>query len=68
METGQMSATGTPLYSAELIQEGGAYKLVVTDRQRHTVQATYVSRRAVEQLPAFLSKLDSLHQRGLRRR
>ncbi|MFD7878863.1 hypothetical protein ACFV5G_33020 [Streptomyces sp. NPDC059766] len=63
-----MSATATPLYSAELIQEGGVYRLVVTDRQRHTVQTAYVSRRAVEQLPVFLSKLDSLHQRGLRRR
>ncbi|KAB1979311.1 hypothetical protein [Streptomyces triticiradicis] len=63
-----MSATGTLLYSAELIQEGGAYKLVVTDRLRHTVQTAYVSRRAVEQLPVFLSKLDSPYQRGIRRR
>ncbi|MFE2067188.1 hypothetical protein ACFXDH_33235 [Streptomyces sp. NPDC059467] len=63
-----MSATGTPLYSAELVQEGGAYKLVVTDRLRHTVQTAYVSRRAVEQLPALLSKFDSLHLRGVRQR
>ncbi|MFB7508716.1 hypothetical protein [Streptomyces broussonetiae] len=63
-----MSATGTPLYSAELIQEGGAYKLVVTDRRRHTVQTACVSRRAVEQLPALLSKLDSLYLRGIRQR
>ncbi|WP_225829034.1 hypothetical protein [Streptomyces naphthomycinicus] len=63
-----MSATGTPLYSAELIQEGNAYKLVVTDRLRHTVQTTYVSRRVVEQLPTFLSKLDTLHVGGLRQR
>ncbi|MFE4336610.1 MULTISPECIES: hypothetical protein [unclassified Streptomyces] len=68
MEAGQMSATGTPLYSAELIQEGGAYKLVVTDRLRHTVQTAYVSRRAVEQLPTFLSKLNSLQLGGLRQR
>ncbi|MGX1542000.1 hypothetical protein [Streptomyces adustus] len=40
----------------------------MTDRRRHTVQTTYVSGRAVEQLPAFLSKLDSLYLRGLRRR
>ncbi|GAA3367871.1 hypothetical protein GCM10020367_64950 [Streptomyces sannanensis] len=63
-----MSATGTPLYSAELIQVGGAYKLVVTDRLRHTVQTANVSMRAVEQLPALLSKLDSLRLRGIRQR
>ncbi|MFI0812135.1 hypothetical protein [Streptomyces echinatus] len=63
-----MSATGTPLYSAELIQEGGAYKLVVTDHPRHTVQTACVSRRMVERLPALLSRLDSLHLRGLRQR
>ncbi|MFK0113689.1 hypothetical protein [Streptomyces sp. NPDC091217] len=63
-----MSATGTPLYSAELIQEGGAYKLVVTDRLRHTVQTAYVSRRAVEQLPALLSKFDSRHLGGVHQR
>ncbi|MFE1287309.1 hypothetical protein [Streptomyces sp. NPDC058751] len=63
-----MSTTEIPLYSAELVQEGSAYKLVVTDRLRHTVQTAYVSRRAVEQLPAFLSKLDSPNLRGFRRR
>ncbi|MGW3916124.1 hypothetical protein ACWEBX_32110 [Streptomyces sp. NPDC005070] len=68
MKAGQMSTTGTPLYSAELIQEGSAYKLVVTDRLRHTVQTAYVSRRAVEQLPAFLSKLNSSQLGGLRQR
>ncbi|MEV5905669.1 hypothetical protein [Streptomyces sp. NPDC052127] len=62
-----MSATGTPLYSAELIQEGSDYKLVVTDRLRHTVQTAYVSRRVVEQLPTFLSKLNSSQLGGLRR-
>ncbi|MER5198908.1 hypothetical protein ACWD3J_39505 [Streptomyces sp. NPDC002755] len=60
-----MSATGTPLYSAELIQEGGACELVVTDRQRHTPQTAYVSMRAVEQLPALLAELGSLHLRGI---
>lgn len=63
-----MSATGTLLYSAELIQEGGAHQLAVTDRLRHTVQTACVSRRAVEHLPALLSKLDSLHLRGPRQR
>ncbi|MEU9669723.1 hypothetical protein AB0J81_18810 [Streptomyces bobili] len=57
--------TGTPLYTAELIQEGSDYKLVVTDRLRHTVQTAYVPRRMVEQLPTFLSKLNSAHLGGL---
>ncbi|OIJ94173.1 hypothetical protein BIV24_11185 [Streptomyces colonosanans] len=61
-----MSATGTLLYSAELIQEGGVYKLVVTDRLRHTVQTAYIPRRAVEQIPTFLSKLDSKQLNGFR--
>lgn len=68
METGQMSATGTPLYSAELIQEDSAYKLVVTDRLRHTVQTAYLSRSVVKQLPVFLSKLSSLQPGGHRQR
>lgn len=63
-----MSATGTPLYSAELIQEGGVCRPVVTDRRRHTVRPAYVSTRAVEQLPAFLAGPGSLHLRGSRRR
>ncbi|WP_245766758.1 hypothetical protein [Streptomyces colonosanans] len=66
MEASQMSATGTLLYSAELIQEGGVYKLVVTDRLRHTVQTAYIPRRAVEQIPTFLSKLDSKQLNGFR--
>ncbi|MFD4608845.1 hypothetical protein ACFWOT_12160 [Streptomyces sp. NPDC058440] len=65
MEASQMSE-GTPLYSAELIQEDGAYKLVVTDRLRHTVQTAYVPRRAVEQLPTFLSKLNAKQTSGFR--
>ncbi|MFJ8345249.1 hypothetical protein ACIQ9J_02540 [Streptomyces sp. NPDC094153] len=65
MEAGQMFE-GTLLYSAELIQEGGSYKLVVTDRLRHTVQTAYVPRRAVEQLPTFLSKLNPKQINGLR--
>jgi hypothetical protein len=68
MEAGQMYATKTPLYSAELIQEGGACRLVVTDRLRHTVRPAYASTKAVKQLPAFLAGLGSLHLRGIRRR
>ncbi|GGT71270.1 hypothetical protein GCM10010207_81790 [Streptomyces atratus] len=67
MKTGQTSTTGTPLYSAELIQEDSAYKLVGTDRLRHTVQTAYVSRRVVEQLPTFLSKFNSPQLDGLRK-
>lgn len=67
-EAGQQAVTGTPLYSAELVQEGGTYKLVVTDRLHHTVQTAYVPRRVVEQLPTFLAKLKSLQPGGLRQR
>ncbi|MFE2535683.1 hypothetical protein [Streptomyces sp. NPDC059371] len=63
-----MSATETPLYSPEFIQEGGACELVVADRRRHTKRPAYVSTKAVEQLPAFLTKLGSLYLRGIRRR
>lgn len=62
-----MSATGTPLYSAELIQEGSDCTLVVTDRLGHTAQTAYVSRRVVEQRPTFLSKFNSSQLGGLRR-
>ncbi|GGW51153.1 hypothetical protein GCM10010350_39440 [Streptomyces galilaeus] len=64
MEAGQISVTGTSLYTAELIQEGSDYRLVVTDRQRRTVQTAYVPREMVEQLPAFLSKLNSFKLGG----
>ncbi|WP_454320627.1 hypothetical protein [Streptomyces phaeoluteigriseus] len=57
--------TGTTLYTAEIIQEGTDYKLVVTDRLRDTVQTAYVPKRAVEQLPALLSKLNSMQLGGL---
>lgn len=63
-----MYATKTPLYSAELIQEGGACRLLVTDCRRHTVRPAYASTKAVEQPPAFLAGIGSLHLRGIRRR
>ncbi|MDX3571762.1 hypothetical protein PV648_21120 [Streptomyces sp. ID05-47C] len=56
--------TGTSLYTAELIQEGSDYRLVVTDRQRQTVQTAYVPRAMVERLPAFLTKLNSSKSGG----
>ncbi|MEV1065351.1 hypothetical protein [Streptomyces sp. NPDC050263] len=49
----------TPLYSAELVEEDGVYKLVVTDLRRDTVQTAHVPKRAVDKLPYFLSMLDS---------
>ncbi|GKQ40458.1 hypothetical protein [Streptomyces sp. A012304] len=49
----------TPLYSAELVEEDGVFKLVVTDHLRDTVQISYVPKRAVDKLPYFLSLLDS---------
>jgi hypothetical protein len=49
----------TPLYSAELIDEDGVFKLVVTDHLRDTVQVAYVPKRAVDKLPHFLSLLNS---------
>ncbi|MDH6127504.1 hypothetical protein [Kitasatospora sp. GP82] len=47
----------TLLYTAELIQDGGTYKLVVQDLVRDTVQTTPIPRAAVDRLPAFLSTL-----------
>lgn len=47
----------TLLYAAELVQEGGTYKLVVQDVVRDTVQVTPVPKSAVDRLPAFLSVL-----------
>ncbi|KPI15376.1 hypothetical protein OK074_0084 [Actinobacteria bacterium OK074] len=49
----------TALYSAELVEEDGTYKLVVTDRIRDTVQIATVSKKAVDKLPYFLSLLNS---------
>ncbi|MEU1517119.1 hypothetical protein ABZ490_34060 [Streptomyces sp. NPDC005811] len=48
-----------PLYSAELVEENGVYTLVVTDLRRDTVQTAHVPKRAVDQLPHFLSLLGS---------
>ncbi|MGW0948337.1 hypothetical protein ACWD4O_38095 [Streptomyces sp. NPDC002623] len=49
----------TVLYAAELVQEDGAYKLVVQDVVRDTVQVTPVPKSAVDRLPVFLSALSS---------
>ncbi|GAA2251249.1 MULTISPECIES: hypothetical protein [Kitasatospora] len=55
----------TLLYTAELIQEGGTYKLVVQDKLRDTVQTTQVPRAAVDKLPTFLSMLSAKLNSGL---
>ncbi|MER5846146.1 hypothetical protein ACFTXM_28500 [Streptomyces sp. NPDC056930] len=49
----------TLLYAAELVQEGGTYKLVVQDVVRDTVHVTPVPKSAVDKLPTFLSVLSS---------
>ena len=49
----------TPLYSAELLEEDGAYKLVVRNEADGTVQIAYIPQRAVDKLPYFLSLLNS---------
>ncbi|WP_234384597.1 hypothetical protein [Streptomyces sp. MMG1121] len=49
----------TLLYAAELVQEDGAYKLVVQDVVRDTVQITPVPASMVHRLPAFLSVLSA---------
>ncbi|MFI5796540.1 hypothetical protein [Streptomyces sp. NPDC051677] len=49
----------TPLYSAELVEEDGVFKLVVTDLRRDTVQTAHVPKQAVDKLPYFLSLLNS---------
>ncbi|MFJ9850399.1 hypothetical protein [Streptomyces sp. NPDC101150] len=54
----------TLLYTAELIQEGGTYKLIVRDRLRNTVQTTPIAKKAVEKLPMFLSMLNSKQANG----
>ncbi|MEV7782303.1 hypothetical protein [Kitasatospora sp. NPDC088351] len=60
----------TLLYAAELVEEGGTYKLVVQDVVRDTVQVTPVPKTAVDKLPIFLSalssKLNSAPARGRR--
>lgn len=61
----------TLLYAAELVQEGGTYKLVVQDVARDTVQVAPVPRTAVDRLPVLLSvlgsKLGTAPARGRRR-
>ncbi|MFF3849927.1 hypothetical protein [Streptomyces sp. NPDC002328] len=49
----------TLLYAAELVEEDGAYKLIVQDVVRDTIQVTPVPESAVARLPAFLSVLSS---------
>ncbi|MEU2393458.1 hypothetical protein [Streptomyces sp. NPDC007369] len=49
----------TLLYAAELVEEDGAYTLVVQDVVRNTVQVTPVPKSAVDKLPTFLSVLSS---------
>jgi hypothetical protein len=58
----------TLLYTAELIEDGGTYKLVVQDLVRDTVQTTPVPRTAVDKLPVFLSALSSKLNSALPRR
>ncbi|MFJ9648862.1 hypothetical protein ACWEPM_37405 [Streptomyces sp. NPDC004244] len=49
----------TLLYAAELVEEDGAYRLVVQDVVRDTVQVIPVPRSAVDKLPTFLRALNS---------
>ncbi|MFK0256514.1 hypothetical protein [Streptomyces sp. NPDC090445] len=49
----------TLLYAAELVEENGAYTLVVQDVRRGTVQTTPVPRAMVDKLPIFLSALSA---------
>ncbi|MEU5811999.1 MULTISPECIES: hypothetical protein [unclassified Streptomyces] len=49
----------TLLYAAELVEEDGAYRLVVQDVVRDTVQVIPVPRSAVDKLPTFLTALNS---------
>ncbi|MFI9048198.1 hypothetical protein [Streptomyces sp. NPDC053427] len=56
----------TLLYTAELIEEGGTYTLVISDRLRNTVQTTQIAKKAVEKLPMFLSMLNSKQVSGCR--
>lgn len=47
------------LYAAELVEEDGAYRLVVQDVVRDTVQVTPVPAAMVDRLPTFLSVLSA---------
>ncbi|MFD0396645.1 hypothetical protein ACFVHI_00965 [Kitasatospora sp. NPDC127121] len=51
------TSTGTLLYAAELVEENGAYTLVLQDVRRDTVQTTPVPKAMVDRLPTFLSAL-----------
>ncbi|MBV2154874.1 hypothetical protein [Kitasatospora sp. SUK 42] len=47
----------TLLYAAELVEEGGAYRLVVQDVARNTVRTIPVPKAMVDKFPTFLSAL-----------
>ncbi|MFJ7280402.1 hypothetical protein [Kitasatospora sp. NPDC098663] len=53
------TSTETLLYAAELVEENGAYTLVVQDVRQGTVQTTPVPRPMVDKLPTFLSALSA---------
>ncbi|MER7771516.1 hypothetical protein [Kitasatospora sp. NPDC096140] len=53
------TSTETLLYAAELVEEDGAFTLVVQDVRRGTVQTTPVPRSMVDRLPVFLSALSA---------
>ncbi|MCX4444940.1 hypothetical protein ACIOEZ_07465 [Streptomyces sp. NPDC087866] len=55
MET--TTQTQTLLFAAELIEEDGAYTLVVEDVTKGTVQSTAVPKAMVDKLPVFLTAL-----------
>lgn len=49
----------TLLYAAELVEEDGAYTLVLQDVVRGTVQTTPIPKSMVDKLPTFLSALSA---------
>ncbi|WP_371539256.1 hypothetical protein OG210_28125 [Streptomyces sp. NBC_00466] len=72
MQTQTQTQTPAPapapalVYSAELVEEGGVYTLVVTDRIHGTVQTSVVPQRAMDKLPYFLSLLNSRQSAAFR--
>ncbi|MFJ7625355.1 hypothetical protein ACIQZN_02545 [Streptomyces sp. NPDC097595] len=51
------TSTQTLLFAAELIEDNGAYTLVVEDVNKGTVQSTPVPKAMVDKLPVFLAAL-----------
>ncbi|WLQ32047.1 hypothetical protein P8A18_00715 [Streptomyces castrisilvae] len=51
------TSTQTVLFAAELVEENGAYALVVEDVRKGTVQTTPVPGAMVDKLPVFLAAL-----------